>query len=176
MNETIKTIQDQILNQHQVTLEEVKQCQELVESAEDLFTTYWIMSRYYVDHNEPDAVTYCALKCYELNEIHHFDLEFKVKDFLEARTDFMEEAIWKTRKKLIPLSVLFGLLTLILIWLIMSKGEFTGFIIGFIAMNLVSISFQQYGSKKTLTQFKKKQYAAVYEFLNENDKKFADEH
>lgn len=58
----------------------------------------------------------------------------------------------------------------------MSKGEFTGFIIGFICMNLVSVNFQSVANKKTIEAFKKKQYAAVYSFLDENDQKFADGH
>lgn len=176
MNKKILETENKILSGQGISKEEVMACQEVIENEEDLFHTYWIMSRYYLDRGKLDALTYCILKCYELNEKHHFDLEYKVKDFLEARTDFMDEAIMKTRKKLLPLSTLFGVITLVALWLILGNGEFIAFILGFIAMNIVSIKFQQIGSKKTLESFKTKQYAAVYSFLDENDKKFVDEH
>lgn len=176
MNQKIQKIQNKILEGSAVSKEEVLLCQEAVEDDEDLFAVYWIMARYYLDRNEENALTYCILKCYELNEKNHFDLSFKVKDFMEARSEFMEEAIMKTRKKLLPLSILFGVIVLVLVWLIMAQGDFIGFIIGFICMNLISVNFQKIGSNKTLASFKEKQYAAVYEFLDEDDKKFADGH
>lgn len=176
MNTKILEVKDKILNGKAFTKEDVKACQNSIQSEEELFMTYWIMARYYLNHNELDALTYCVLKCYELNEKNHFDVDYKIKDFIEVRCDFMEDAIIKTRKKILPLSILFGVLTLVLVWLIMSKGEFTGFIIGFICMNLVSVNFQSVANKKTIEAFKKKQYAAVYSFLDENDQKFADGH
>ena len=100
----------------------------------------------------------------------------KVKDFLEARSEFMNEAINKTRTKLIPISVFFGVIVLVAFWLILGNGNFGAFIVGFIAMNFVSIKFQEVGFKKTIQTFKKKQYDAVYNFLDDNDKKFVDEH
>ena len=174
MNENILAIKDKVLKDDIVTKDMILQCQNAVNSAIDLYMTYWLMARYYLNRNELDALTYCILKCYELNEIHHFDLEFKVKDFMEARCEFMEEAISKTRTRILPLSILFGVIALVLIWLIMSNGEFTGFLLGFLAMNLISIGFQKTGMKKTIESFKKKQYAAVYGYLDENDQKFAD--
>ncbi|MGN1343475.1 MAG: hypothetical protein ACI4U3_02785 [Traorella sp.] len=176
MNTKILEIENKILNGHLVTKEEVQTAQKACETNEDLFHTYWIMSRYYLDHNQQDALTFCILKCYELNEENHFELEYKVKDFLEARSDFMEEAIMKTRKKLLPLSCLFGVIVLVALWLILGDGEFISFIIGFVAMNVVSIKFQEVGSKKTLESFKKKQYEAVIGFLDENDRLFVNEH
>ena len=176
MNKRIKEIEDKILNGHKVTKQQVTECQQLQDNAEDLFHTYWIMARYYLEMKELDALTYCILKCYELNEQNKFNLELKVKDFMEARTDFMEEAVNKTRTKLIPISVLFGIIVLVALWLILGNGTFESFIIGFIAMNFVSIKFQDIGFNKTITTFKKKQYAAVYPFLDEQDKKFVDEH
>ena len=176
MNKRIQEIEKKILNGHIVSKEEVIECQNLQNNAEELFHTYWIMSRYYLDRNEQDALTYCILRCYELNEQNSFELEYKVTQFMDARCDFYEEAIQKTRTKILPLSVLFGIIVLVALWLILGNGEFTAFIIGFIAMNFVSIKFQEIGSKKTLTTFKKKQYGAVYPFLDENDKKFVDEH
>lgn len=174
MNSYICETRDKLLNGHGVTKEEVLKCQSLEENEEDLFTVYWIMSRYYLDRNEPDALTYCILKCYELNEKYKFDLPYKVKDFMDARSDFMNEAINKTNSRLLPLSLLFGIISLVLVWFILGNGSFTGFILGFIAMNFVSIYFQSIGSKKTIEAFKKKQYAAVYPFLDEEDKKFVD--
>ena len=176
MNQNIANIQEKILQGKGITKEEVLSCQNSIESEEDLFYVYWIMSRYYLDRNKEDAMTYCVLKCYELNEKNHFDLPFKVKDFMDARSSFMEEAIEKTRIRLLPLSLLFGVLVLVLFWLIIGNGNFDAFIVGFILMNLISIFFQTYGSKKTLASFKKKQYAAVYEFIDEDDKVFADGH
>lgn len=176
MNAEILKFQDRVINGHSISKEEITTCQRLVKDDEDLFAVYWLMARYYLDHDQPDALTYCILKCYELNEQHHFELAFKVKDFMEARTDFMEEAIQKTRTRILPLSILFGLLTLILCWLILGNGRFDAFIAGFIAMNVISIFFQQVGSKKTLAAFKKKQYAAVYGFLDKQDKEFANGH
>ena len=58
--------------------------------------------------------------------------------------------------------------------LTMGNGSLIGFVLGFIAMNIVSINFQGIGSKKTIEAFKKKQYAAVYPYLDEDDKKFVD--
>lgn len=174
MNSYIKETQEKLLNGHGVTKEEVLKCQSLEENEEDLFAVYWIMSRYYLDRNQPDAMTYCVLKCYELNEKYKFDLPYKVKDFMEARCDFMQEAINKTNTRLLPLSILLGIITLVLVWFIMGNGTFIGFILGFIAMNIVSINFQGVGFKKTIASFKKKQYAAVYPFLDEDDKKFVD--
>ena len=176
MNQIILDTEKKLLNNQGIRKEEVIACQQAVSNDEELFHTYWIMSRYYLDRNQLDALTYCILKCYELNEKHHFSLEYKVKDFMEVRTDFMDEAIMKTRKKLLPLSILFGVIVLIALWLIAGNGEGIAFILGFIAMNIVSIKFQEVASKKTIGQFKVKQYAAVYEFLDENDKKFVDEH
>lgn len=174
MNTIIRETQDKLLNGHGVTKEEVLKCQNLVDSEEDLFVVYWIMSRYYLDRNQPDAMTYCILKCYELNQKNKFDLPFKVKNFMDARTDFMQEAMNKTTVRLLPLSILFGVITLVLCWLILGDGNFGAFIVGFVAMNIVSINFQSAGSKKTIESFKKKQYAAVYPFLDEDDKKFVD--
>lgn len=176
MNTTILDVKSQILSGKGITKQQVMKCQESISDEEELFYVYWIMSRYYLDRGQENAMTYCVLKCYELDEKNHFDVEFKVKDFLEARTDFMEEAMTKTRTRLLPLSILFGVITLILVWMIMSAGEFTGFIIGFICMNIVSIGFQQIGFKKTIEKFKIKQYAAVYSYLDDEDKKFADGH
>lgn len=174
MNAFIRETRDKLLNGQGVTKEEVLKCQSLNETEEDLFNIFWIMSRYYLDRNQLDAVTYCILKAYELNTKHKFDLPYKVKDFMEARCNFFEEAISKTRTKILPLSILFGVIVLVLCWLILGNGQFDGFIVGFIAMNLVSINFQNIGSKKTIESFKKKQYAAVYPFLDEEDKKFVD--
>lgn len=174
MNQYIYETQLKLINGHGVTKEEVRKCQTLEENEEDLFAVYWIMARYYLDRNQLDALTYCILKCYELNERYHFDLPFKVKDFMEVRCAFMDEALTKTRTKLLPLSVLFGVICLVLCWLILAQGNFGGFIVGFILMNLVSISFQNIGLKKTIQSFKKKQYAAVYPYLDEEDKKFVD--
>lgn len=176
MNQKILNTQNRILEGKRITKEEVKECQTLISDEEDLFGVYWIMARYYLDNDQQDAMTYCILKCYELNEKNHFDLPYKVKDFMEARSDFMEEAIMKTRKKLLPLSILFGVIVLVLFWLIIGKTAFSGFVVGFICMNLISIYFQKIGTKKTLDAFKKRQYAAVYDFLDEEDKKFADGH
>ena len=81
MNQNIANIQEKILQGKGITKEEVLSCQNSIESEEDLFYVYWIMSRYYLDRNQEDAMTYCVLKCYELNEKNHFDLPFKVKDF-----------------------------------------------------------------------------------------------
>lgn len=174
MNTFIKQTQDKLLSGQGVTKEEVLKCQSLEENEEDLFAVYWIMSRYYLDRNQLDALTYCILKCYELNEKYKFDLPYKVKDFMEARCVFMHEAINKTNARLLPLSLLFGIITLVLVWFIMGGGQFSGFVLGFIAMNLVSINFQGIGFRKTIEAFKKKQYAAVYPFLDEDDKKFVD--
>ena len=176
MNNRIKEIESKILKGHKVTKEEVIECQQLQNNAEDLFHTYWIMSRYYLDLNEQDALTYCILRCYELNEQNKFDLEYKVSNFMEARSEVMQEAINKTRTKLIPISVFLGILVLVALWLIVGNGTIPSFIVAFIAMNIVSIKFQEIGSKKTINAFKKKQYAAVYPFLDEQDKKFVDEH
>ena len=176
MNKRIKEIENKILKGNNVTKEEVIECQQIQNSAEDLFHTYWIMSRYYIPSNNSDAITYCVLKCYELNESNKFDLEFKVKDFVEARTQFMDVEIEKTRTKLLPLSILFGILVLVPLWLMLGNGELFAFVFGFIAMNVVSIKFQEIGFKKTITAFKKKQYEAVYPYLDEIDKKFVDEH
>ena len=176
MNKRIKEIEDKIFKGHVVTKEEVTECQQLQNNAEDLFHTYWIMSRYYLELKQYDALTYCILRCYELNEQNKFELEYKVKDFMDARTGFMNEAMTKTRTKLIPISILFGIITLVALWLILGKGSLGAFIVGFIVMNFVSIKFQTIGFNKTITSFKKKQYAAVYPFLDEQDKKFVDEH
>ena len=75
---------------------------------------------------------------------------------------------------LLPLSILFGVISLIMFWFIIGSGSGEGFIIGFIVMNIVSINFQNLGSKKTIESFKKKQYSAVYPFLDDEDKKFVD--
>ena len=176
MNQTILDVKNKILKGHKVTKQEVIECQKAESNELELFTTYWIMSRYYLERNEQDALTYCILKCYELNEFYKFDLEYKVKNFLDARSDFMQEAINKTKTKLIPIAIFFGVLLLVAFWLIIGDGGMGGFVIGFIVMNIVSIKFLEIGSKKTIEAFKKKQYAAVYEFLDENDKKFVDEH
>ena len=176
MNQNITNVQEKILQGKGITKEEVLSCQNAVENDEDLFYVYWIMARYYLDRNQEDAMTYCILKCYELNERNHFDLPFKVKDFIEARGSFIEDAIEKTRVRLLPLSVLFGVLVLVLFWMIIGQGELGGFIIGFILMNLISIFFQTFGSRKTFDSFKKKQYAAVYNFLDENANVSADGH
>lgn len=174
MNQFIKETQQKLLNGQGVTKEEVLKCQSLEENEEDLFAVYWIMSRYYLDRNQNDAMTYCILKCYELNERYKFNLDFKVKDFMEVRTSFMDEAINKTNSRILPLSLLFGILTLVLCWFIMGDGRFDAFIAGFILMNVVSIGFQNAGFKKTIAAFKKKQYAAVYPFLDDEDKKFVE--
>lgn len=174
MNAFIKQTQDKLLNGQGVTKEEVLKCQSLEENEEDLFAVYWIMSRYYLDRNQLDAMTYCILKCYELNEKYKFDLPYKVKNFMDARSEFMNEAINKTNSRLLPLSLLFGIISLVLVWFIMGNGSLIGFVLGFIAMNIVSINFQGIGSKKTIESFKKKQYAAVYPYLDEDDKKFVD--
>ena len=174
MNAFIKETQDKLLSGQGVTKEEVLKCQSLQSNEEDLFATYWIMSRYYLDRDEVDAMTYCVLKCYELNQKYKFDLPFKVKDFVDARSAFMVEAMNKTTVRLLPLSTLFGIIALILCWLILGDGNMGGFVVGFIAMNIISINFQSAGSKKTIESFKKKQYAAVYPFLDEDDKKFVD--
>ncbi len=176
MNQQIQKIKEKFLAGKPITKEDVTFAQNHIEDDEDLFMTYFFMSRVYLDKKEFDAVTYCVLKCYELNEKHHFDLDFKIKDFVEARSDFMEEAILKTRKKILPLSILFGVIVLVLVWLIMAHGELTGFILGFIAMNLISIYFQKVGSEKTIRSFKKKQYQAVEGFLDEQDREFANRH
>lgn len=176
MNKRIKEIEDKILSGNTVTKEEVIECQQIQNCAEDLFHTYWIMSRYYLNCNNSDALTYCILRCYELHENNKFDLDFKVKDFMEVRCDFMEEAIKKTRTKLIPISAFFGVIVLVAFWLILGNGNFGGFVIGFLAMNIVSIKFQDIGFKKTITTFKKRQLNAVYSYLDEQDKKFVDEH
>lgn len=176
MNSKISEVKEKILHHQAFTKEDIRECQNVCETDEEVFTTYWIMSRYYLNRSESDALTYCALKCFELNEKNHFELEYSIRDYLEARCDFMEEAIEKTRKKILPLSILFGVLVLILIWLIMSKGELFGFVFGVIGMNVVSIMFQSKATKKTIESFKKKQYAAVYYFLDDEDKKFADKH
>ena len=67
MNQNIANIQEKILQGKGITKEEVLSCQNSIESEEDLFYVYWIMSRYYLDRNKEDAMTYCVLKCYELN-------------------------------------------------------------------------------------------------------------
>lgn len=174
MNALILETRDKLINGHGVTKEEVLKCQNLEDNEEELFTVYWIMSRYYLDRNQPDAMTYCILKCYELNEKYKFDLPYKVKNFMDARSEFMNEAINKTNSRLLPLSLLFGIISLVLVWFIMGNGTLIGFVLGFIAMNIVSINFQGIGSKKTIEAFKKKQYAAVYPYLDEDDKKFVD--
>lgn len=176
MNKRIKEIEDKILNGHKVNKKEVTECQQLQDNAEDLFHTYWIMARYYLELNQLDALTYCILRCYELNEQNKLNLEYKVKNFMEARSAFMEEAIVKTRTRLIPISIFFGILVLVALWLILGDGTFGSFVVGFIAMNFVSIKFQSVGFEKTIAAFKKKQFAAVYPFLDEQDKKFVDEH
>lgn len=172
MNATIEAIQQKCLNDQVITVNEVKACQESVSNDEELCLVYWIMSRYYLNHDNTDALVYCCLKAKELIERNHYAFDFKINDFIEARTDFFDEEITRIRTKILPLSVLFGVITLILIWFIMDGG----FIIGFIGMNVVSIAFQQVGFTKTVEKYRAKQLAAVFEFLTQEDQQFVNQH